>query len=72
VPVTLGHMLMTDIIVAIGFALVIEGLMLAAFPAGAKRMALSVLETPEFSLRVAGIVAAAGALILLWPMRRYM
>jgi uncharacterized protein YjeT (DUF2065 family) len=62
-------MLMTDIIVAIGFALVIEGLMLAAFPAGAKRMAISVRDTPEFPLRVAGIVAAAGALILLWALQ---
>jgi uncharacterized protein YjeT (DUF2065 family) len=60
---------MAQFIVAIGLVLVIEGLLFAAFPGAAKRLAASALETPETSLRVAGIVSAVFGLLLVWLAR---
>ena len=60
---------MAQFIVAIGLVLVIEGLLFAAFPGAAKRLAASALETPETSLRVAGIVSAVFGLVLVWLAR---
>jgi len=60
---------MTEFIVAIGLVLVIEGLLFAAFPHAAKRLAASAIESPETSLRVAGIVSAVVGIILIWIMR---
>jgi uncharacterized protein len=60
---------MAQFIVAIGLVLVIEGLLFAAFPAVAKRLAATALETPESSLRVAGLVSAVLGLVLIWLVR---
>jgi uncharacterized protein YjeT (DUF2065 family) len=60
---------MAEFIVAIGLVLVIEGLLFAAFPRAAKRLAASALESPEMSLRVAGIISAALGIVLIWFMR---
>jgi uncharacterized protein YjeT (DUF2065 family) len=60
---------MAQFIIAIGLVLVIEGLLFAAFPAVAKRVAATALETPEASLRVAGLVSAMLGLVLIWLMR---
>jgi uncharacterized protein len=60
---------MAQFIIAIGLVLVIEGLLFAAFPAVAKRVAATALETPETSLRVAGVVSAMLGLVLIWLMR---
>jgi uncharacterized protein YjeT (DUF2065 family) len=60
---------MAEFIVAIGLVLVIEGLLFAAFPRAAKRLAASALESPETSLRVAGIISAALGIVLIWLMR---
>jgi uncharacterized protein YjeT (DUF2065 family) len=60
---------MAQFIIAIGLVLVIEGLLFAAFPAVAKRVAATALETPEASLRVAGLVSAMVGLVLIWLMR---
>ena len=60
---------MLQFIVAIGLVLVIEGLLFAAFPRAAKRLAASALETPETSLRVAGIVSAMLGIALIWIVR---
>jgi uncharacterized protein YjeT (DUF2065 family) len=60
---------MTEFIVAIGLVLVIEGLLFAAFPRVAKRLAASAIESPEASLRVAGIVSAVIGIVLIWIMR---
>ena len=60
---------MAQFIVAIGLVLVIEGLLFAAFPGAAKRLAASALETPETSLRGAGIVSAVFGLVLVWLAR---
>ena len=60
---------MPEFIVAIGLVFVIEGLVFAAFPAAAKRLAASALESPESSLRIAGVVSALFGLLLVWLVR---
>jgi hypothetical protein len=60
---------MAQFIVAIGLVLVIEGLLFAAFPGAAKRLAASALEAPETSLRVAGIASAVLGLLVIWLAR---
>ncbi len=60
---------MAEFIVAIGLVFVIEGLIFAAFPRAAKRLAASAIESPETSLRVAGIVSAVFGVVLIWLMR---
>jgi uncharacterized protein len=60
---------MAQFIIAIGLVLVLEGLLFAAFPGFAKRLAATALESPETSLRVAGLVSAVLGLILIWLVR---
>ena len=60
---------MAQFLVAIGLVLVIEGLLFAAFPTAAKRLAATAIESPETSLRVAGIVSAVLGLLLIWLVR---
>jgi uncharacterized protein len=60
---------MPEFVVALGLVFVIEGLIFAAFPGLAKRLAASALESPEASLRIAGIVSAVLGVLLIWLMR---
>jgi uncharacterized protein YjeT (DUF2065 family) len=60
---------MSDFLVAIGLVLVIEGLLFAAFPGVAKRLAANALESPESALRIAGVVSAALGIIAIWFVR---
>ena len=60
---------MTEFLVAIGLVFVIEGLLFAAFPSAAKRLAATAIESPETSLRVAGIISAVIGLALIWVVR---
>ena len=60
---------MAQFIAAIGLVLVIEGLLFAAFPRFAKRLVASALESPETSLRVAGIASAVLGILLIWIVR---
>jgi uncharacterized protein YjeT (DUF2065 family) len=60
---------MSEFVVAIGLVLAIEGLVFAAFPQAAKRLAASALETPENSLRIAGVVSAVVGVVLIWLVR---
>lgn len=55
---------MGDFLAALGLVFVIEGLIFAAFPVHAKKAMVSVLETPEASLRAIGIGAAIAGLLL--------
>ena len=54
---------------AIGLVLAIEGLIFAALPGAAKRLAATALETPEGSLRIAGIVSALLGVLVIWLVR---
>jgi uncharacterized protein YjeT (DUF2065 family) len=60
---------MSDFVVAIGLVLAIEGLIFAAFPGAAKRLAQSALETPDGALRVAGVVSAVIGVVVIWLVR---
>jgi len=60
---------MRDFLVAIGLVLAIEGLIFAALPGVAKRLAASALEAPEGSLRIAGIVSALLGVVMIWFVR---
>ena len=54
---------------AIGLVLAIEGIIFAAFPGPAKRMAAHAAQTPEGSLRIAGLVSALIGVVLIWLVR---
>ncbi len=54
---------------AIGLVLVIEGLIFAALPGVARRLAATALETPEGALRIAGIVSAVLGVLIVWLVR---
>jgi hypothetical protein len=60
---------MSELIVAIGLVFAIEGLIFAAFPRAAKSLAASALETPDGSLRIAGLVSAVIGIVLIWLVR---
>ncbi len=60
---------MSDFIVAVGLVLAIEGLIYAAFPQAAKRMAANAAAAADGSLRIAGVVAAILGVLLVWLMR---
>jgi uncharacterized protein YjeT (DUF2065 family) len=60
---------MTDFLTALGLFFAIEGIFLAAFPGGAKRTMASVMEMPDGSLRVAGIISALVGVFVVWLIR---
>jgi uncharacterized protein len=60
---------MSDFVAALGLVFVIEGLIFAAFPVQTKRAMMSVLETPETTLRAIGLVSALIGLVVVWLVR---
>jgi uncharacterized protein YjeT (DUF2065 family) len=60
---------MSDFVVALGLVLAIEGLIFAAFPRAAKRLAANALETPDGALRLAGVISAVIGVIVVWLVR---
>ncbi len=60
---------MSDLVVALGLVLVIEGVLYAAFPSGLKRMMEQALGTPDATLRAGGLAAAATGLFIVWLVR---
>ena len=58
-----------DLLVALGLAIALEGLLYAAFPGPMKRMLVAMLGTEETVLRMAGLAAAASGLVLIWMVR---
>ena len=60
---------MSDFLAALGLVFVIEGLVFAAFPGQAKRAMMSVLETPDTTLRAIGLVSALIGLVVVWLVR---
>lgn len=61
---------MTDLIAALGVALVLEGAAYALFPERMRALMLQVLATPAPSLRTIGLAVAAIGLIIVWLARR--
>lgn len=60
---------MTDLVVAIGLVLVLEGLLYAAFPTTMRVMITEVLRQPENALRWAGVIAAGLGVLVIWAVR---
>ncbi len=56
-------------LIGLAFVFVIEGLIYALFPGGAKKMAAQVQNIPESSLRIAGVVALAFGVVGVWLLR---
>jgi len=59
----------SDLIVALGLVLVIEGVIYGGLPHLAKRLAAEVLTIPDSTLRFAGIGAALLGLVIVWAVR---
>ena len=60
---------MSDLIVAIGLVLVIEGLLWSLFPGLGRKLLEASASTPESSLRMAGAVAVALGVAVVWLIR---
>ena len=60
---------MSDFVVALGLVLVLEGLILAAFPVAAKQAMAGVLGTPDNTLRTIGVISAIFGLVVVWLVR---
>lgn len=60
---------MQDFIAAVGLVLVIEGLLYGGFPAFARRIAAEATQAPDNVLRIAGLVAIAGGVFIVWMVR---
>jgi uncharacterized protein YjeT (DUF2065 family) len=59
----------SDLIVALGLVLVIEGVLYGGLPQLAKRLAAEVLTMPEQALRIGGLVAVAIGVLIVWFVR---
>jgi uncharacterized protein YjeT (DUF2065 family) len=60
---------MSDILVALGLVMVIEGLLWAAAPQLAFRLLSAAAQTPEQTLRFAGAAAVAAGFVIVWLVR---
>lgn len=60
---------MTDLLVAFGLVLVIEGLVWAAAPRLGLRMLAAAAQLPEQSLRLGGAAAIAAGVVVVWLVR---
>jgi len=59
----------SDLVVGLALALVIEGIVYAAFPDHAKKMMAQFLTLPSSALRTGGLIALAIGVFLVWLMR---
>lgn len=60
---------MSDLVVGLGLALVIEGLLWGMFPRFAVRLFAMAAQSPEPSLRLAGLMAVGAGAVLVWLIR---
>lgn len=60
---------MDDFLVALGLMLVIEGVLYGGMPRLVRRLAAEVLSTPDQTLRIGGLVAAAIGVGIVWLVR---
>ena len=60
---------MSDLAVALGLVLVVEGVLYAAIPGQVKRMMVAVLPVPDATLRLAGLLAAVVGLMIVAALR---
>ncbi|MGN6489479.1 MAG: DUF2065 domain-containing protein [Devosia sp.] len=60
---------MTDFLAALALAIVIEGLLYAAFPEHMKKMLASILSMPASTIRAVALACALVGLALFWLVR---
>jgi uncharacterized protein YjeT (DUF2065 family) len=60
---------MSELLVAIGLVLAIEGTLYAVAPQSLKAMMRTVLDMPDTQLRVGGVVALAVGVLVVWFVR---
>lgn len=60
---------MTDLVVALGLVLVLEGALWTAFPGLGMKLLEAAATTPEQQLRIIGAVTAALGLLIVWTVR---
>ena len=63
------HIAFGDLLIGIGFLLVVEGILFAAIPGWMRSAMNSVVTTPDQILRGVGIVSAVLGLIVIWLVR---
>jgi len=59
----------SDLIVAFGLVLVIEGVLYRGFPGLARRMAAEAGSAPEGAMRAIGLAAIAAGVLIVWLAR---
>jgi uncharacterized protein YjeT (DUF2065 family) len=57
---------MTDLVVAFGLVLVIEGSLWALSPSLGRRLLAATAEASEQTLRLAGLAAVTGGVLIVW------
>lgn len=60
---------MSDLVVALGLMLVIEGLTFAALPGMSRRAMEAMHALPDFQLRIVGLCGALAGLAVVWLVR---
>jgi uncharacterized protein YjeT (DUF2065 family) len=60
---------MSDLAVAFGLVLVIEGLLWALAPRFGRKLLEATADVPESSLRLAGALAVAAGVLVVWMVR---
>jgi uncharacterized protein len=62
---------MLDLIAALGLALVVEGILFAAFPDGMRKAMYEAAHSPSDRMRIVGIVSAIAGLGIIWLVRQF-
>lgn len=62
---------MSDLLAAVALAIVLEGLLYAAFPEQMKRMLASLMALPASTIRTGALVCAGVGLLMLWLARGF-
>ena len=60
---------MTELLAALALAILIEGLLYAAFPEQMKKVLASIQSMPASTIRAVALACAAGGLLLVWFVR---
>ena len=60
---------MSDLLVAVGLVLVIEGLLWALYPSFGRKMLETLSDMPEQTLRMSGMTAIAIGVVIVWLVR---
>jgi len=60
---------MTDLVVALGLVLAVEGIFFAAFPEAMKRAMIAAAQTPSDRMRIVGIASAVVGVGIVWLIR---